>query len=65
MATWSTGSEFKLNIEELNRHDRYTVAIKVSGNTFGHVPRELLEVYTVLLEIFVELNFRGRTQPLH
>ena len=39
---WSppVGDEFELEIEELNRHDRYAVAIKVSGDIVGHVPRE-------------------------
>ena len=42
MDDWSSlaGDEFELEIEELNRHERYAVAIKVSGDIVGHVPRE-------------------------
>ena len=39
MDDWSppVGNELELIVEELNRHDRYAVAIKVSGNIFEHV----------------------------
>ena len=40
----SVGDEFELEIEELNRHDRYAVAIKVSGDIVGHVPREFSKI---------------------
>ena len=37
------GNELELNIEEL-KHDRYAVAINVSGDIFGHVPREFSKI---------------------
>ena len=40
----SVGDEFELEIEELNRHDRYAAAIKVSGDIVGHVPREFSKI---------------------
>ena len=40
----SVGDEFELEIEELNRQDRYAVAIKVSGDIVGHVPREFSKI---------------------
>ena len=43
------GNEFELNIEELNRHDKYTVVIKVSGNIFGYVPCELSNIVYYLI----------------
>ena len=36
--------EFKLGIDELNIHDRYAVAVKVSGDVVGHVPREFSKI---------------------
>ena len=38
MDDWSpsVGDEFQLEIDELNKHDRYAVAIKVSGDIVGH-----------------------------
>ena len=43
---WSplVGDEFELEIEELNRHDRCAVAIKVSGDNVGHVPHEFSKI---------------------
>ena len=40
----SVGDEFELEIEEPNRHDRYAVVIKVSGDIVGHVPREFSKI---------------------
>ena len=40
----SVGDEVELEIEELNRHDRYAMAIKVSGDIVGHVPREFSKI---------------------
>ena len=40
----SVGDDFELEKEELNRHDRYTVAIKVSGDIVGHVPRKFSKI---------------------
>ena len=46
MDDWShsVGDEFVLETEELNRHDRYTVAIKVSGNIVSHMPQEFSKI---------------------
>ena len=40
----SVGDEFELEIEELNIHDRYAVAIKVNGDIVGHVPRDFSKI---------------------
>ena len=45
----SVGDEFELEKEELNRHDRYSVAIKVSCDIVGHVPREFSKLSTTSL----------------
>ena len=50
----SVGYEFELKIEELNRHGRYTVAIKVSGDIVGHVPRE----FSKIVHCFIKWIFR-------
>ena len=47
----SVGDEFELEFEELNKHDMYAVAIKVSGDIVGHVPREFLK--TVYYFIYI------------
>ncbi len=40
MEQWkpSLRDEVQLEIEELNRHDRYAVAVKVGDDVVGHVP---------------------------
>ena len=45
MNDWASpvGNELDLNIEEL-KHDRYAVAIIVSGDIFGHVPRKFWKI---------------------
>ena len=40
----STGDELELEIEELNRHDGCAVAVKVSDDIVGHVPREFSKI---------------------
>ena len=46
MDDWShpVGKEFKLIVKELNRHDRYAVAVKFGGNMFGRVPHKFSEI---------------------
>ena len=40
----SVGDELKLELEELKRHDRYAVAIKVSGNIVNNAPRKFSKI---------------------
>ena len=40
----SVRDEFELEMEELNRHDRYAVVIKVSGDIVGHMPSEFSKI---------------------
>ena len=49
MDNWSppVGNEFELELEQLNRHDRYAVVIQVSNNIGGHVLSESQKVYTI------------------
>ena len=46
MDNWSpsVGDDFELEVEQLNRHDRYAVAIKVSGDIVSHVPCEFSKI---------------------
>ena len=46
MDDWSpsVGDEFELEIEELNKHDRYVVAVKVNDDIVGHMPREFSKI---------------------
>ena len=58
MDDWSpsVGDEFKLEIEELNKHDRYTVGIKVSDDTVGHVPRKLSKIVYYLKQGYIIMH---------
>ena len=38
------GDKFNAEIQVSNRHDRYTVAVKVNQDMVGHVPREISKV---------------------
>ena len=38
------GDRFEVNVEELNCHDRYAVAVMANNNIVGHVPREFSKI---------------------
>ena len=44
----SVGDEFEVEIEDIKRHDRYAGAIKVSGDSVGHVPCAARIVYYLI-----------------
>ena len=47
----SVGDKFEPEIEKLHRHDRYAVAIKVSGDIVGHVPCEFSKIVYYFIKI--------------
>ena len=51
----SIGDEFETTVEEGNSHDRYAVAVIVSGMVVGHVPREMSK------DVFYFIKHHGGT----
>ena len=65
----SVGDEFELETEELNRHDRYAVAIKVSVDIVGHVPRKFFRIVYCFIKnggrATGELCTKGQKSAIH
>ena len=61
MDDWSpsVGDEFELETKELNKHDRYAVAIKVSGDIVGHVPCEFSKIVYYFIKKWRKSNWRS------
>ena len=42
--TPAIGDTFEVEIDEINLHDRFAVAVKVNGAIVGHVPQEVSKI---------------------
>lgn len=59
MNKWSPhiGGEFQVEIEELNRHNRYAVAVKVNEDIVGHVPKKHSKVFYYFIRYCGMISF--------
>ena len=64
MDNWTPaiGDIFEVEIDEVNLHNRYAVAVKVDGAIVGHVPQEVSKIVLLmsLLLSGVEIRDKGR-----